>query len=114
MNKTVTKLGLNMNSIGDDGAKAIAEALEVNKTVTKLGLNRNFVYTAAPRFVPFFSFVRPNSSSKGKPLKDHSASYKAPQSHTRYSPPKLKLSSPTVEVSATPGRGLLITPGTAL
>ena len=33
---------MNVNSIGDDGAKAIAEALKVNPVLTELNLNGNF------------------------------------------------------------------------
>ena len=34
-------MDLSVNSIGDDGAKAIAEALKVNAVLTKLYLNYN-------------------------------------------------------------------------
>jgi Ran GTPase-activating protein (RanGAP) involved in mRNA processing and transport len=40
-NRVLTKLELGNNSIGDNGAKAIAEALKVNAVVTELGLNAN-------------------------------------------------------------------------
>ena len=35
----LTSLNLNFNSIGDDGAKAIAEALKVNTVLTTLFLS---------------------------------------------------------------------------
>jgi hypothetical protein len=38
---TVTTLFLGINSIGDEGAIAIAEALKVNAVVTTLGLYNN-------------------------------------------------------------------------
>jgi Ran GTPase-activating protein (RanGAP) involved in mRNA processing and transport len=41
VNVVVTKLWLNNNKIGDDGAKAIAEALKVNAVLTKLYLQYN-------------------------------------------------------------------------
>ena len=37
----MTTLYLQRNSIGDDGAKAIAEALKVNAVLTKLNLQYN-------------------------------------------------------------------------
>ena len=37
----MTTLNLGYNSIGDDGAKAIAEALKVNPVLTKLDLRYN-------------------------------------------------------------------------
>ena len=41
VNEVVTKLWLNNNKIGDDGAKAIAEALKVNAVLNKLYLQYN-------------------------------------------------------------------------
>ncbi len=40
-NKTLTGLDLAYNNIGDSGAKALAEALETNTTLTTLGLTFN-------------------------------------------------------------------------
>ena len=37
----VTKLNLRFNNIGDDGAKAIAEALKFNRVLTNLHLEFN-------------------------------------------------------------------------
>ena len=37
----LTKLYLTDNNIGDDGAKALAEALKVNAVLTELNLNWN-------------------------------------------------------------------------
>ncbi len=41
VNAVLTKLELDFNSFGDDGAKAIAEALKVNAVLTKLDLENN-------------------------------------------------------------------------
>ena len=41
VNPVLTKLNLYRNSIGVDGAKAIAEALKVNPVLTKLYLYNN-------------------------------------------------------------------------
>ena len=41
MNHTLKELGLDATSIGDEGAKAIAEALRVNHTLVELNLHNN-------------------------------------------------------------------------
>ncbi|KJE94948.1 hypothetical protein CAOG_08896 [Capsaspora owczarzaki ATCC 30864] len=46
VNKTLTELHLYTNRIGDAGAKAIAEALKVNKTMTLLHLQQNHIGNA--------------------------------------------------------------------
>jgi hypothetical protein len=40
VNAVLTELELGGNEIGDDGAKATAEALKVNAVLTKLGLQK--------------------------------------------------------------------------
>ena len=47
----MTTLYLNRNSIGDDGAKAIAEALKVNPVLTKLYLYNNNLGDAGEKAV---------------------------------------------------------------
>ena len=42
-NTTLTQLELYDNSIGDDGARALATALERNTTLTQLNLGRNSI-----------------------------------------------------------------------
>ena len=41
VNAVLTSVDLRLNSIGDDGAKAIAEALKVNAVLTKLDIQAN-------------------------------------------------------------------------
>ena len=41
-NRVMTELELGVNEIGDEGAKAIAEALKVNAVLTKLWLGGNY------------------------------------------------------------------------
>ena len=41
MNTSLTKIYLNGNNIGDEGAKAIGEALKVNTSLTKIDLGGN-------------------------------------------------------------------------
>ena len=41
VHRSLTKLDLNRNCIGDEGAKALAEALRVNHMVTELDLREN-------------------------------------------------------------------------
>ena len=47
----MTELNLHYNSIGDDGAKAIAEALKVNPVLTKLYLQVNNLGDAGKKAV---------------------------------------------------------------
>jgi len=47
----VTSVDLLANSIGDDGAKAIAEALKVNAVLTKLDLEYNSMGDAGKKAV---------------------------------------------------------------
>jgi hypothetical protein len=50
-NRVLTKLELYSNGIGDDGAKAIAEALKVNSVLTKLSLQDNSMGDAGKKAV---------------------------------------------------------------
>jgi Ran GTPase-activating protein (RanGAP) involved in mRNA processing and transport len=43
VNTVLTSLSLDDNSIGDDGAKAIAEGLKVNTVLTRLDLDNNSI-----------------------------------------------------------------------
>ena len=47
----MTELNLYYNSIGDDGAKAIAEALKVNPVLTKLDIRANNMRDAGEKAV---------------------------------------------------------------
>ena len=47
----MTNLRLDGNSIGDDGAKAIAEALKVNAVLTELNLENNNLGDAGEKAV---------------------------------------------------------------
>ena len=47
----LTELNLNVNNIGDDSAKAIAEALKVNPVLTKLDLRWNNMGDAGKKAV---------------------------------------------------------------
>ena len=41
MNTSLKEMGLNCNTIGDDGAKQLAEALKVNNSLKEIALNWN-------------------------------------------------------------------------
>eukprot|EP00808_Paulinella_micropora_P009962 g29212.t1 len=43
VNKTLQALGLRSNNIGDDGAKAIGEALEANNSIRSIDLRSNII-----------------------------------------------------------------------
>ncbi|CAF4123879.1 unnamed protein product [Adineta steineri] len=43
MTNTLTTLGLGHNAIGAEGAKYLANALQINKTLTTLGLEHNAI-----------------------------------------------------------------------
>ena len=51
VNAVLTELSLRENSIGGDGAKAIAEALKVNAVLTKLKLGANGLGDAGEKAV---------------------------------------------------------------
>ena len=51
VNPVLTNLDLEYNSIGDDGAKAIAEALKVNPVLTELNLKYNNLKKAGEKAV---------------------------------------------------------------
>ena len=50
-NRVLTNLDLHFNQIGDEGAKAIAEALKVNPVLTKLDLSVNNLGDAGKKAV---------------------------------------------------------------
>ena len=58
---SLTELDLRSNSIGDDGAKAIAEALKVNTVLTTLNLDRNSIGDDGAKAIAEAFKVNPNT-----------------------------------------------------